>query len=109
MAMVALRLGAAEALGVDVDPVAIDCARDYAQVNGFDQRLTLSVGNAKGSSGMTRSRLHWSSRIWIDRPCWMPARPFAAMPPAARACSCPVCWSNNGRRSKLPMGLTEFM
>lgn len=48
LAMVALRLGAAEALGVDVDPVAIDCARDYAQVNGFDQRLTLSVGNAKG-------------------------------------------------------------
>lgn len=46
LAMVAVRLGAAEALGMDFDPVAIDCARDYARVNGFDSRLTLSVGNA---------------------------------------------------------------
>jgi ribosomal protein L11 methyltransferase len=48
LAMVAIRLGAAEATGVDFDPVAIDCACDYAQINGFDHRLTLSVGNAKG-------------------------------------------------------------
>jgi ribosomal protein L11 methyltransferase len=48
LAMVALRLGAAAAVGVDFDPVAIDCAREYAQVNGFDKRLTLSVGNARG-------------------------------------------------------------
>lgn len=48
LAMVALRLGAAEAVGVDFDPVAIDCARHYAQVNGFDDRLTLKVGNARG-------------------------------------------------------------
>lgn len=48
LAMVALRLGAAEAMGVDFDPVAIDCASEYAQVNGFDKRLTLSVGNARG-------------------------------------------------------------
>lgn len=48
LTMVALRLGAVEAVGVDFDPVAIDCARDYAQVNGFDNRLTLCVGNALG-------------------------------------------------------------
>ncbi|MCC2639733.1 MAG: prmA [Nitrospira sp.] len=47
LAMVALRLGAEQAVGVDFDPLAIDCARDYAQVNGFDERLTLSVGHAK--------------------------------------------------------------
>jgi len=47
LAMVALRLGAAAAKGVDVDPVAIDCARDYAQVNGFDERLTLAVENVR--------------------------------------------------------------
>ncbi len=47
LAMVALRLGAAAAVGVDFDAVAIDCARDYAQVNGFDSRLTLGVGNAQ--------------------------------------------------------------
>ncbi|ODT45265.1 MAG: hypothetical protein ABS70_03560 [Nitrospira sp. SCN 59-13] len=48
LAMVALRLGATEALGVDFDAVAVDCAREYAQVNGFDGRLTLAVGQAQG-------------------------------------------------------------
>ncbi len=47
LAMVALRLGAAEAVGVDFDAVAIDCAREYGQINGFDDRLTLAVGNAQ--------------------------------------------------------------
>ena len=47
LAMVALRLGAAEAVGEDFDPVAIECARDYAQVNGFDARLTLAVEYAQ--------------------------------------------------------------
>ncbi len=47
LAMVALRLGAAAAVGVDFDAVAIDCAREYAQVNGFDGRLTLAVGPAQ--------------------------------------------------------------
>src|SRR4029453_18685230 len=35
LAMVALRLGAARAVGVDHDPEAIDCAREYAAANGF--------------------------------------------------------------------------
>jgi ribosomal protein L11 methyltransferase len=47
LAMVALRLGAAQAVGVDFDLVAIECARDYAEVNRFDARLTLAVGNAQ--------------------------------------------------------------
>ena len=50
LAMVALRLGAAKAVGEDFDPVAIDCARDYAQVNGFDERLTLAVGHAQAQN-----------------------------------------------------------
>lgn len=47
LAMVALRFGAATAKGIDFDPVAIACARDYAQVNGFDGRLTLAVENVQ--------------------------------------------------------------
>lgn len=47
LAMVALRLGAETAVGEDVDPVAIDCARDYAQTNGFDGHLTLVVRDAQ--------------------------------------------------------------
>ncbi len=47
LAMVALRLGAAQAAGVDCDPIAIECAREYARLNGFDERLTLAVGHVQ--------------------------------------------------------------
>ncbi len=41
LSMVALRLGALTALGIDTDPVAIDCAKDYAIINGFGKELDL--------------------------------------------------------------------
>lgn len=41
LAMVALRLGAARATGLDNDPVAIDCAREYARENRFGEELIL--------------------------------------------------------------------
>jgi ribosomal protein L11 methyltransferase len=41
LSMVALRLGAMSALGIDCDAVAIDCAKDYALVNGFTKELDL--------------------------------------------------------------------
>lgn len=44
LAMVALRLGAARAFGIDNDPVAIDCAREYAQLNHFGEELALQCG-----------------------------------------------------------------
>ena len=44
LAMVALRLGASRAVGVDNDPEAINCAREYAVVNGFGQELALRCG-----------------------------------------------------------------
>lgn len=44
LAMVALRLGAASALGVECDSVAVDCARDYATENGFGDNLQLRCG-----------------------------------------------------------------
>ncbi len=44
LAMVALRLGAASALGVECDPVAVDCARDYARENGFGSTLEVRCG-----------------------------------------------------------------
>jgi ribosomal protein L11 methyltransferase len=46
LAMVALRLGAGRATGIDHDPIAIDCAREYAKQNGFHEELTLKVGTA---------------------------------------------------------------
>ena len=44
LAMVALRLGAASALGVECDPIAVDCARDYARENGFGSALGVQCG-----------------------------------------------------------------
>lgn len=41
LAMVALRLDAAAALGLDYDPVAVECARGYAADNGFGPELEL--------------------------------------------------------------------
>jgi len=41
LSMVALRLGALVALGIDNDPIAIDCAKDYAVINGFSEELDL--------------------------------------------------------------------
>jgi ribosomal protein L11 methyltransferase len=43
LAMVALRLGARSALGIDADPEAIDCAREYATINGVAADLQLRV------------------------------------------------------------------
>jgi ribosomal protein L11 methyltransferase len=44
LGMAALRLGAASALGVESDPVAVDCAREYAAENGFGNHLEFRCG-----------------------------------------------------------------
>ncbi len=45
LAMVALQLGAASALAVDADPVALECAREYAELNGFSSELELRIAS----------------------------------------------------------------
>jgi ribosomal protein L11 methyltransferase len=51
LAMVALRLGAARATGLDNDPVAIACAEEYARENRFGRELILRCGTvSKGES-----------------------------------------------------------
>ena len=48
LAMVALRLGACQAVGIDHDSTAIICAREYAAMNGFGPELTLRCGRFAG-------------------------------------------------------------
>jgi ribosomal protein L11 methyltransferase len=45
LSMVAIRLGAASALAVDIDPVAVECAREYSEANGFGPELEFRVGS----------------------------------------------------------------
>ena len=57
LAMVALRLGATSALGVECDSVAVDCARDYAEENGFGHELQLVCGTLSDIAGSSRPHL----------------------------------------------------
>jgi ribosomal protein L11 methyltransferase len=52
LVMVALRLGAAKAVGVDSDPVAIECAQEYARDNRFGPELTLQTGDLSKQTGV---------------------------------------------------------
>jgi ribosomal protein L11 methyltransferase len=44
LAMAAVKLGAASALGVECDPVAVECAREYVQTNRLETRIRLYGG-----------------------------------------------------------------
>ena len=88
--------------GEDFDPVAIDCAREYAQLNGFDGRLTLAVREAQVERAEDSFLPPWSWRIWIDRRCCWLRIVCAAMRLAVRDCCCRACWSINGRRWRPP-------
>jgi ribosomal protein L11 methyltransferase len=45
LAMAAIRLGATSAIGIDNDPVALECDREYADGNGFGPELELKVSS----------------------------------------------------------------
>ena len=47
LAMAALRLGAAQARGIDNDPVAIECALEYAEQNRFGGELVFACATLK--------------------------------------------------------------
>lgn len=87
LAMAALRLGAAQAMGLDTDQVAIDCARDYAALNGFLTGVGSSRGDARrqpGSGcGASRSRIGEPrptdlARLVVSARCLCGARGAAA-------------------------------
>lgn len=53
LAMAALRLGAGRAVGIDYDPVAIECAQEYARLNRFGSELSLHCGRLEELQGDT--------------------------------------------------------
>lgn len=44
LAMAAVKLGAASAIGVEIDSVAVDCAKEYVELNGLADRIELLCG-----------------------------------------------------------------
>ncbi len=73
LAMVAIRLGAAAAAGIDNDPEAIECAREYATVNGFGQELSLQCGTLAAASCYDLVLANLDRRTLLDL-----AQPLAA-------------------------------
>lgn len=73
LAMVALRLGAAQAVGIDHDPDAIDCAREYALVNGFGRELSLQCRSLSAGPPYSLVLANLDRRTLIDL-----AQPLAA-------------------------------
>jgi ribosomal protein L11 methyltransferase len=45
LSMAAIRFGAVSALAIDIDPVAVECAREYASTNDFGGELELRVAS----------------------------------------------------------------
>ena len=44
LAMAAVKLGADSAIGVEIDPVAVDCAREYVELNQLADRIDIVTG-----------------------------------------------------------------
>jgi ribosomal protein L11 methyltransferase len=57
LAMAALRLGARSAVGVEIDPVAVDCAQECASQNAFGAELELICGTLSDVAVGTRPDL----------------------------------------------------
>jgi ribosomal protein L11 methyltransferase len=45
LSMAAVRLGANSALAVDIDAVAVECAREYASLNGLEKEIEFRVAS----------------------------------------------------------------
>ena len=67
LGMVALRLGAGWVLGIDHDPTAIECAQEYAAINGFGSELdlrTASIGElSAGNFDLVVANLDFSTLL----------------------------------------------
>lgn len=58
LAMVAVKLGAASVIGVECDPVAVDCAREYVTQNGLSDSIELVCGTLDDVEQRGRPNVH---------------------------------------------------
>ncbi|MFO0701530.1 MAG: 50S ribosomal protein L11 methyltransferase [Nitrospira sp.] len=58
LAMAAVKLGAELAIGIEIDPVAVDCAREYVEQNGLNDQIEIRSG--------TLSDPPWEKRQSVD-------------------------------------------
>lgn len=78
LAMAAVRFGAASALAIDYDPVAIDCAKDYAAQNGFGAELELRTAQVADlregdAQDVTLVLANLDRKTLLESaPCWGP-------------------------------------
>lgn len=45
LAMAAVKLGANSVIGIEIDPVAVDCAREYVEQNGLNDQINIVCGS----------------------------------------------------------------
>jgi ribosomal protein L11 methyltransferase len=55
LAMAGVKLGAASAVGVEVDSVAVDCAREYVKLNGLNDQIDIIAGTLADSPQRRRT------------------------------------------------------
>ena len=58
LAMAAVKLGAARAIGVECDPVAVECAWEYVRGNGLEDRIELACGTLDDVAQRGRPDVH---------------------------------------------------
>ncbi len=63
LSIAALRLGAGEAVGIDIDPKAEDIARENMAYNGFKEQFTALTGNVIGDKALMAKlkEKHWDT------------------------------------------------
>ena len=60
LAMAAVKLGAVSAVGVEIDPVAVDCAREYVMQNGLKNRIDVLCGTL---ADLSQERRHTADLV----------------------------------------------
>lgn len=106
LAIAALGLGAAHAIGVDIDPKAVDVAYENAAMNGIGpDRLTVYAGNVLGDAKLAAKLRPGQNRVVLANivaDVIIPCPPRWSSSWLRMGCSWPPVLSTTGRMRWLP-------